>query len=63
MKKCLVIKNKCLPLYRVKEITRRPGPVPRTKITTVMATLKYTTREINGKELKYLPVDVRDWFK
>lgn len=48
MKKCLVIKNKCLPLYRVKEITQRTGPVPRTKITTVMATLKYTTREING---------------
>ena len=27
--------------------TRRTGPVPRYKQTTVMATLKYTTREIN----------------
>ena len=28
MEKVLVIKNKCLPLYRVKEATQRPGPVP-----------------------------------
>ena len=31
LKKCskvLVNKNKCLPLYRDKEITQRPGPVP-----------------------------------
>lgn len=28
MKKFLVIKNKYLCLYRDKEITQRPGPVP-----------------------------------
>ena len=28
MQKLLEIKNKYLPLYRDKEITQRPGPVP-----------------------------------
>lgn len=27
MEKVLVIKNKCLPLYRVKELTQPPGRV------------------------------------
>ena len=32
---------------RVEVTTRRPGPVPGNETTTVMTTLKYTTREIN----------------
>ena len=34
---CIVVDN----------TTRRPGPVPGNETTTVMTTLKYTTREIN----------------
>lgn len=47
MKKVLVIKNKYLPLYP----EARQFPTDRTGFRlkqTVMATLKYTTREING---------------
>lgn len=42
------IKNKCLPLYPGRGYNPTDAAGSATQTTTVMATLKYTTREING---------------
>ena len=44
----MVIKNKCLTLHPGKGNNPTDGAGSPDKITTVMAMLKYTTREING---------------